>query len=216
MKKRTLISLILNSIIVLTTFIAWGIMFIPSGPEFMATGWSSLRYFTVLSNIFCAITSIFMIVVNIKKLKNEEYKCPKYIFLLRYISTISVSLTFTTVVIFLGPVWQITGAGSYFSMFARESFVLHLTTPVLSIISIINFELDYKLSNKEMILGLAPTILYSLVYFINVVITKVWPDFYFFTFGGHNSLIPVSMIFMYGLTFLLCYIETKNHNKKIH
>ena len=54
-------------------------------------------------------------------------------------------------------------------------------------------------------------VLYSILYFYEVVIVGAenggWADFYGFTFGGNNKLVPFSCIGMYLATYLIARIE---------
>ena len=57
MKRLT--SIILNLLIFLMTLLAWGSMVfaVTEGGLLSMPGWRSLRFFTVLSNLFCALTA---------------------------------------------------------------------------------------------------------------------------------------------------------------
>lgn len=53
------------------------------------------------------------------------------------------------------------------------------------------YTIDSNICRKDCILAMTPTIIYSIVYFIMVVILKRWNDFYGFTFGGRYAILPI-------------------------
>lgn len=192
----------------------------------MVGGWKCMMFFTNLSNIFVGIASAIMIPFNVKNLKNGSNSFPKWLFILKFTATVSVTVTLLTVVFFLGPMNVIMGYGQsgeleiarYFNYFAGNAFYLHFLTPILAIASVIFFEnCEVPLSKKTALWGLLPTVLYSIVYFYEVVIVGWqnggWYDFYGFTFGGNMKLAAVSIVAMYAATYLISRIELWAHNK---
>ena len=213
-KKNNIISLILNLIIITSTIYAISLFFTttPDKGNMQVTGMEFLRFFTNLSNIFVSVASLIMIVFNIRNMRTGSDVFPKWAMLLKFTATVSISVTFITVVVFLGPMFMAMGQ-SYWVMFAGNCFFLHFTTPVIAIISILFFEKCETFEKKFAFLGLLPTVLYSIVYVVMVVFIGKdnggWPDFYGFTFGGKMYLVPISLIAMYGLTILLSLVEWK-------
>lgn len=213
-KKNNIISLILNLIIITSTIYAISLFFTttPDKGNIQVTGMEFLRFFTNLSNIFVSVASLIMIIFNIRNMRTGSDVFPKWAMLLKFTATVSISVTFITVVVFLGPMFMAMGQ-SYWVMFAGNCFFLHFTTPVIAIISILFFEKCKTFEKKYAFLGLLPTVLYSIVYVVMVVFIGKdnggWPDFYGFTFGGKMYLVPISLIAMYGLTILLSLVEWK-------
>ena len=56
---------------------------------------------------------------------------------------------------------------------------------------------------------MAPTVVYSLVYLVMVVVLKAWPDFYGFTFGGNVLFGIISLIVMYFVTLVISVLLRK-------
>lgn len=192
-----ILSLIFNVAIVVLTIIAFLLFFIQGGTGNMEVmGLTSLRYFTVLSNILCAITASLIIPFNIQAIVVNKNQIPFWALLAKFIGTIAVSVTFFTVLLFLGPL-----SGGYKSLFSGPGFYMHLVTPLIAVASIVVFENKEDYDWEYNLFALIPTIVYSLLYLVQVAFTKNWEDFYGFTFGGHYWLAPFSMIVMYGLTF---------------
>lgn len=218
MKKKNIISLILNLAIIGCTIYAIGCyFFMEAGSGNMHVhGAVCLRFFTNLSNILVAITSVIMLVFNFKNLKTGSNSFPKWAMLLKFMGTVSVTLTFITVVFFLGPTFIPRGF-SYWFMFQGNCFFLHFFTPILAALSILFFERCDGFSKKNALVGLVPTVVYSIVYFIMVIIVGQanggWDDFYGFTFGGKYFMIPISVIAMYAATWFISWLEWKIQKK---
>lgn len=181
-------------------------------------GIHSLRFFTVLSNIFVAIVALMLVVYCIKNLVNEKYEFPKWLILLKHISTTAVAVTFVTVVVLLAPSYAISGK-SYFALFVHNNFFMHFLTPICAAVSFVWFETPHTISLKQSLLAILPVALYSVLYTTMVVFVGEanggWPDFYNFTFGGHNWIIPISAIMMLALTFGLGTLLMHLHNKRV-
>ncbi len=174
-----------------------------------AGGWVSFRYFTMLSNVLAAIAAALVAAFDAKALISDEEKLPRWVLILKYAGTVAVTLTFVTVVVFLGPMVEAMGHG-YFKLFQNENFFLHFLSPILAIISFVCFEQIENFKFTETLYGVIPTVLYSFAYLPMVVIGKEnggWPDFYMLTFGGHMWVVPISLIVMYGATFGLAVAE---------
>jgi len=172
------------------------------------------KAFTVDSNDFAGITSLITAVCLVISFIKKDFKLPYWVVLLQYSSAMCVALTFITTATFLAPT-QVSLGNSYFLFFSGDMFYLHLTTPITVILAYIFTEDDYKFGLKENLLGLIPLMIYEVVYFTNVIITKAWSDFYRFTFGGHNSAILPAIIIVTGVTFLMGFGMIKAHNKYI-
>lgn len=219
-RRDSVASLIINvCILIFVSMMMWINFrsdFVHDDAWFGFTGWLSLRFFTVLSNLFLAITSIFIIVFDVKNIVNNKYDIPKWAIILKFTSTVATTVTLMTVLLLLAPLWEVNGDG-YFTLFARNNFFMHFVNPVLGIITLIFFERNEKFKLRHVFFGLIPTFLYSIVY-ITLVCVGVWPDFYNFTFGGYMWITPISAVVMYMLTFVYGYLiwlcQYKYANKK--
>ena len=80
-------------------------------------------------------------------------------------------------------------------------FFLHFLTPVLAIAMFIVGSNEYNFKLKENLIGLIPLGIYSVVYVTNAVVLHTWSDFYGFTFGGKNYLVPLVLVIMYSSTY---------------
>ena len=221
-RKYNVVSLIMNLLIVFFTVESVLYSFrndIVRDPDWFGfEGIHSLRFFTVLSNIFVAIAALLMIIHNVKNLIHDTYDYPEWLIVLKHVATTAVAVTFTTVALLLAPSYAIVHKG-YFTLFLGNHIYMHLLSPVLAIISYIFFECAKPVSIKQTLLSLLPVALYACLYITMVIFVGEanggWPDFYNFTFGGHKWTIPLSAIGMLLVTFGLSTLLAKLHNKMI-
>ena len=148
----------------------------------------ALRYFTFLSNAFCALGSLCMFIAP------EYTAC----WILKYISTVAVTVTMLTVFLFLAPTFKtLTG------LLKGSELFMHLLTPLMAIISLCVFE-RHPLSFPLAITGVIPVLLYGAWYLYQIMYApkeKRWEDFYGFNRGGKW---PVAFAAMMIATFLIC------------
>lgn len=202
-KIRIIADLILNLAIAVFTVMAVYNYF-SGGPDALGSvDTQTFRYFTTDSNLLMALIAVIYAVFNIICLIRPETAEPEWLHILKFIGTTAVSVTFVTVVIFLGPTAAMkSGARGYFRLFEGNVFFLHFLCPVLAVISFAVLERGVRLTPIQTLWALIPTVVYSIVYFIMVVLVKhPWPDFYGFTFGGKMWAVPFSVAGMYLLTY---------------
>lgn len=218
MTKRTvrLIDLIFNLVILASTVWAVGYYFF-GNPDILGGGRTTcFRYFTTDSNVLCGLAAGVVCVLRVMQLAKPETRMPAWVTLLRFTGTVSVTVTLLTVVFFLAPVSCVNnGIGSVPFYFAGNVFCLHLSTPVLAIVSLIFFDREGKIDLVRSLFGLLPTVVYSIVYMVLVVFVKVWYDWYGFTFGGQYGLVPVSLLAMYAATFAIGVVLYKLRRTKL-
>lgn len=198
MIKNRQLFIFLNSIIIISV-IAVLILVAPTIPTFF-------RYFTVLSNLFMALVSLFAIfVVTKKKPTNLQTKLIKNLYL---IATTSLVLVFLVVACFLAP-----QSNDYFYFFSDYEFFLHFLNPLFAVISLLLIKKP-RYNPRNRLLTLIPPFLYAVFYCIFVIILKDWPDFYNFTFGGKLLVAPISLIIILATTYLISSILSFFCNQK--
>lgn len=213
-KSINLARLILNIIIVFMVGISIVSNFIDiDGISNNSQAFGCFKYFTILSNTLVCIFSFATIIYLLINRRNENSILSRPKYLLKYIACISVVLTFTVVMLFLGP------TQGYNNMLRGNGIFVHLFVPILSVIDFILIKTNKIIGYKESLLTIVPTLLYSIVYFVMIVVVKSWSDFYGLLFGGNYFLAPISMIVMYASTYLLALLVrwfSIIFNKKIH
>ncbi|MBR0041100.1 MAG: hypothetical protein IJP64_06945 [Oscillospiraceae bacterium] len=138
-------------------------------------GLAALRFYTLLSNLFCALAALALALALLGG------EVPRWIWLWKYIGAAAVTVTLLTVLVFLAP------AAGFKAMFSGRDLYLHLIGPLLAIVSFSFFERFFPLSFPLALTGLIPVILYGLVYLYKVVLcpeAQRWEDFYGYNKNG--------------------------------
>ena len=149
-----------------------------------------LRYFTVLSNVFCALVSLALAIARLSG------AVPVPLLLLKYVATHAVTVTLLTVLVFLGPQF------GYKPLFSGPDFFLHLLCPLLALISFLAWDRP-PMTPLLSLIGVIPVLLYGLLYLRKVVYAKAWEDFYGFNRGGHWPRSFAAMVLGAALLCLL-------------
>ena len=204
-------SLIINILIIVFTimcsiFMYTGFKFMPAETLLESSSNSMFKFFTVDSNILMALVS-FIYVLYKYILKRDN----KVIYILKFIGTSAISLTFIVTLLFLAPSY------GFYSMYNNNNLFFHLIIPVLSIIDYIFFN-KYDNKYKYAILGIIPMFLYSFYYTGNILahlndggLTFKY-DFYGFLQGNINNIfivIPIIYLVTYLISLLLIYLNKK-------
>lgn len=210
-KVFNVISFVLNLLIVGFTVYAVSTFYTGTGDgNMMVQGTESFRYFTVDSNILAAALSAVMLVFNFKRIKNINARIPNAVRLLKFMSTAAVTLTMITACFFLSTVYSLK------TMISGSCFFLHLITPLLAIFACTVFEADGKMSLREMLSGLIPTVVYGTVYVVMVLVLGKanggWEDFYSFNSGILENKWYLSIVIMLFGTFLISLALRAIHN----
>ena len=201
--KKIKISLILNIIIVLlvllgSIFMFTGFRFMPASDLVLQTSKLGMfKYYTVDSNILVGIVSLFLIIYEYKLINKKIDKIPKKIYLLKFMGTAGITLTFLTTLLFLAPQY------GFYAMYNNTNLLFHLIVPLLSLISYIVFE-KYDNKYKYSVLGIVPMFIYSIFYTVNIIIHldegTMKYDIYGFLKGDiNNAYIVLPSIYLVSL-----------------
>ncbi len=175
-----MLSRILNGLIFLITLVITAGFFRENGAWTPDRAKKAFRFFTVLSNVFCALAALALCL----------FPACRAAWLLKYMGTAAVALTMLTVLFYLGPM-----IGYKVLLEGRDLF-LHLLTPLAAIVSFSFFE-KKGMGWGTALLGAVPMVLYAVLYLFRVVLApeeKRWEDFYGFNRGGHWKLSFVAML----------------------
>ena len=176
----------INILIFVITAISFLFCFRKDGRWDLRAGKKSLRFFTILSNLFCAVSALLWVL-------SSSY----WAWLLKYVGTVAVTVTLLTVIFFLGPNM------GYKPLFSGKDLYLHLCGPLLAIVSFCFMECQFALSFSLSLLGILPVIIYGFVYLVEVVILKNWEDFYGYNKDGKWK---ISMAAMFAGGFAACML----------
>lgn len=194
-KTYTTLNLISDFLIFALMITGFFIMFFTAKNNVLASkGFSSLKYFTVQSNIFMGLTALISAIFIIMKRESV------LVTVLKYIATVAVTLTFMTVMVYLGPAY------GYGMMFNGANLIFHLLLPVLSILHFLFLEPKLKeFKFRNTLYALIPLLIYGTFYLINVGYhggeRNLDYDWYWFAAKGMGLGIVV-MFLMIGLTYL--------------
>lgn len=179
MKFRKYLNMVLPAIIVFE----WIRMVLYGAGSVLGTsGLSSLKFFTILSNLLEAFACIIWL-VN----KNEKIK---------YVATVSVMLTFTVVMVFLGPTI------GYRFMFMGANLWFHLLVPLIALVETLFFT-NNRFDIKDNLYATIPMGIYGIFYLGNILINGIgtWPktnDWYGFMVWG----IPFGFVIYFVILFV--------------
>ncbi len=152
------------------------------------------RYFTVLSNVFCALASLAAAV------SAGTGGISFGVSVLKYAATCAVTVTMLTVFVFLAPT-----VGSLTPLIQEQDLYLHLICPALAAATYILYD-GAAMPFSFTLLGTAPVLLYGLLYLYKIMYApeeKRWEDFYTFNRGGKW---PISFAAMLLGAFLISIV----------
>ena len=152
---RKTLALVSNLIIIILEVISFAILIMRKGGITVGV----LVYYTRLSNLLALIAGIFVVIFIFR---NKEGELPKWLSLLRFITTIMLFVTFLISLFVLTP-----AVGSFYKMMIENQLKFHhLLCPLLSIVSFIFFEKGGRLSVKDNFLATMPTLIYGIIMLI--------------------------------------------------
>jgi len=215
MDTRKRLTIIINCIIAVNTIIIAiiGILY-GAGDGQLGNYIVGLGYFkpyTMDSNILTGLVAFIVIVYSIKNAGTDKKIFPRWLIRAHLMGTTSLLLIFLIATLFLAPM-QVMAGRNYFVMFSDDMFFFHFLNPLLATISLITLPKDYIFSFADRFIGMFPTIVYSIVYFVMVVLLKWWDDFYHFTLGGNYFLVPIVFVIIYGVAYMCSYMLIRVHN----
>ena len=222
--KKIKIALILNLITTILTIAAIIIMF--TGFKFMygydpsleTTDLSIFKFFTVDSNVFVGIVSLIFAIYEIRILRGKIDEIPTKIYILKFMATTSVGLTFFVVFAYLGPIF----IGEIEALLMNSNLFLHLLIPVTSMLNFTIFERTDKLKFKCTFLGVIPTIIYGIYYLTNIFmhvengkVSTIY-DWYRFVQNGiwtTKIVVPALLLITYIISVILWRMNKRGSKK---
>lgn len=188
--KKDRFRIAFNAVIAVMVFTVWALsFFFWRDGSLSGDGWSDLKYFTVQSNLLVGLVAVLWLIARLTG------KTGKWLAVLKYLSTVSVFVTFAVVVAFLGPLY------TYGRMYYGSNLFFHLLIPLFAIFEFVFFE-DHTLSFKESFFALIHPFVYGVGYLINCLINGIgsWDtvmnDWYSFLAWGYG--IGIVIFFVIG------------------
>ena len=164
--------------------------------------------FTVNSNILCAAAMAMVIPYTLDGLRTHNYHMPRWIVDVVYMGVTAVALTFLISLLVLSPV------KGFVLIFTGSRFFLHGLCPILAIAAFCFFMSEKQLRLKDSLIVLLPVLIYSVLYYVMVVVVGEekggWSDFY-----GFLTRLPmwIPLTAILPLTFLIATGIRVLHNR---
>ena len=157
----------------------------------------TFRFYTCQSNVLCALSALAM---GIAQLAGDV---PQWVWLFKYIGTVSVTVTMLTVFLFLAP----SAGKDWYAILLKgaNNLFMHLITPILAIVSFCLLE-KRGMTFAESLWGLLPLIVYGQHYLYRILCApegRKWDDFYGFNKQGKW---PLAFGMMLAGTFAVCML----------
>ena len=185
-RLNCLLSLLIRLVIVVLVIISFVMLYKLGGSTLF-------RYYTVLSNLLCGLVAFAEIPFEVLGLIKNKICLNKVMQIAKFTSTTLVTVTFLTVLFFLGPTLGFT------KMADSGSLYMHFIIPPLAIIAYLILDKgEQKWWTLFIPLGL--TIAYGIFYGVNVLFTKAFDDFY-----GFADNIALSAILMFAAVSLVSF-----------
>ncbi len=174
-------------------------------------GLGVFQFYTENSNYFALIVSIIYCICFGYCISFKQ-PTPKWIHSLRYISTACLSLTFLMILFVLSPLYPSRFIGW---MFLGSGLFQHTLCPILSIISFLFFENQYKLTKKSIWVAIIPTLIYGITCIIlNLTKTIEGPYPFFYLYKLPWFLSTLWLMGVVGVAILISWIVFYIHNKR--
>ncbi len=188
-----------------------GFKFMPDETLLELTKMEMFKFYTVDSNILMGIMALIMIIYERKLIKKEIKEIPGFVYLLKFIGTSAITLTFVVTLFFLSPQY------GFYAMYNNNNLFFHLIIPLLSIITYVIYE-KHDIKYKYAFLGIIPMFIYS-IYYASMIFIHLNDggltfkyDFYGFLAGNINNVyivLPVIYLFSYLVSIILVYLNKK-------
>lgn len=138
----------------------------------------SFTYFTTLSNIFISCILLVFLIKDIRNLvTNKKTVFKNHLYVIKFLATISITLTFFVYLTLLAPTIDGGIINSYLSNGAG-SLCVHFITPVLAVVDFLLFDDDYKSNKYHSIYAIIPPLLYVLFVVIASSLGLRWGTMY--------------------------------------
>ena len=218
MTKENKISFILNLIIFICVLPCTILSFtrIPN----VGGGLLVIKYFTLQSNILAGAVGLSFVIYYLLIKNGKKAKIPKMLYILKFIATVDLTLTFFTVLLFLAP----GNPNGFFALYAYTNAFFHFLVPILTFVSFLFFESKFLFNFKITFVGMIHLICYTIVYCTLALShfgengkPDMLYDWYGYAQNGTGGMIislVVSLLGTYLFCVLLWLINNKMHNKK--
>lgn len=122
-------------------------------------GFISYTYFTTLSNVFMLFMLVIFLIKDLSKTKKKQV--PNILYVIKFLATISISLTFFVFLFILAPA-NPNGFVASYKLYNYGSLCLHFITPLFSILDFFLFDFKYESKKVHSMYATVPPLAYIL------------------------------------------------------
>lgn len=175
------------------------------GSGLLSSGLANLKYYTVLSNLFCGLVALAELVAYVNRKLDFEFR------FLKFVAATVTGLTAVIIAAFLQPAYP------DLNMYQNANLWFHLIVPVIAVVECI-FTSDgaSMLPFRKTLLTMIPSTVYGLLYMFNILIRGVgtWPnsnDWYGFLNWGWSIgiMIFIAIIIITWLVSVVLWLLNK-------
>ena len=217
MRKKLVV--ILNILIIALAIIGTEMMvfYRPKGAMLTTSGIQNLKYFTVLSNEFCAIVACLWMVLFVKDKVGSPDKpgaseSPRrWMVILKLLGAATTGLTFLVVAAFLLPIYR------RLTLYMGSNLIFHLILPLAAMFEFAVMDIGKeKMPFKYTFFAVIPVLVYGTVYLVNILINGIgeapqFNDWYGFLNWGY----PVGVCIYIGIALaawgIACFLRWVNY-----
>lgn len=180
-----------------------------------AAGFEMYKYFTIQSNVLAGVAATILIIYEILFIKGKINKLPNWIYVLKLVGTVGVTVTFLVTAFYLTIVLD----SPWYLLYTNSNLIFHAIVPIICVISFIFFENNRDLKAFSIFIGITHMILYCIYYVTNVLVhlengqAPLKYDWYMFAQAGMKC-VPIVVVIMIGFTLGVSFILYLG-NKKI-
>ncbi len=164
-RKLNIISLIINYLLFIMTFGSWLYMFFSQNGLLSSSGFESLKYFTVLSNLYLGITSLIVAICRTINIIKNKQDISIHVATLNFTGVIQVTITFLVVLCLLAP--RSAQNGNFFEPYMGANLFMHLIVPLVAILNYIFIEHTPKIRGRKLFYTVFPILAYGIFYILN-------------------------------------------------
>ena len=182
-------------------------------------GLSSLRTFTTLSNLFQGLVSALYAAFAVRGVIRKRNGMPRAVLVAKYAAAVSVTLTFLTVLLYIGP----SRHDMADALFYGNNRYFHFLVPLLAAADQAVFERAGVLRWKDSLIAAAPTVVYGIYYWANIAVHGVgngprnndWYGFLSFGYGYAPLIYGAFILIAWGIAAVFLLLR-RPHHKKAH
>lgn len=232
MKKnyKFYLSIVLEAIVVLSSIIGVILSIQRENDQFMG-GASTILYFTIQSNLWICFILFVLFSLKIIEKKTKKQLIKRWMYILKYVFTISITLTGVVFCFLLAPV-----VPEDYNPWHLASLLTHVIVPVCAIADIFIDEYKLKIKPKEEFFVLIPPFYYLIFSIIGFFANFDFGNgqnypYFFLNFGCEAGLfgfvkeplsigcfywIVLMLIIVLGTGYLYKFFINKKYNKTIN